>query len=155
MKKHTGYVLLAGFLPLVSLAGCDALSDILLPSTVMVSLVNESPDYDVEVTLFYHDEDDIPEIVLTEIGTERNYTIKPGETVSFTRDCDDLQAIIIEDAELQTGLFRPDTHSGVLRIDENFECGQEIVFTFTHSDVLLDLDFGVLPTVRWRAVNSE
>ncbi len=114
---------------------------VLLPTTVTVSLVNDSSDFDVDVTLLYHDEDDIPELLLTEIGTERGFTIAPGQTATFTRSCDDLQAVMIEDADLLVLVgIGPDTDTGVFRIDDHFECGDEIAFTFTHSEVILDFD---------------
>lgn len=139
MKQRVGYVLIAGLM--LPLAGCDVLSDILLPSTVTVSLVNESPDYAIVVSLFHHDDDNVLELVLTEIGTEREYTIAPGATAMFMEDCDDLQAIVIDDADLRVlGGIGPETSSDVLRMDDDFECGDEIVFTFTHSDALLDFD---------------
>jgi hypothetical protein len=126
---------------MLPLSGCDALVGILLPSTVTVSLVNESPDYAVVVTLFYHDDDDVLEPILTEIGQEREYTIAPGQTVTFPESCDDLQAIVIDDADLRVlGGIGPETSSDVLRMDDDFECGDEITFTFTHSGALLDFD---------------
>ena len=145
MERWTGFALMLS-LGLVT-AGCEALEGILLPTTVTVSLVNDSSDFDVEVTLRYDDEDDIPELLLTQIGTEREFTVAPGQTATFTRSCDDLQAVMIEDAELLVVVgIGPDTDTGVLRIDDHFECGDEIVFTFTHSDVILD--FAVTTQIR-------
>ncbi len=139
MKRLAGFVLIAVLaLPLMS---CDSLTDFLLPTTVTVSLVNASPDYAVEVTLYYDDEDDLPEVILTEFGTEIELTISAGNMSSFTRDCDDLQAIVIDDADLLVlGGLGPEANSEVLRIDDEYECGDEIVFTFTHSDAVLDFD---------------
>ena len=123
------------------LMGCDALMDILLPSTVTVLLVNDSPNHDVEVMLIYHDDEDVLELILPEVGIEREFTIEPGGTAMFIRDCDVLQAIVIDDADLLIfGGVGPETSSDVLRMGEDFECGDEIVFTFTHSDILLDFE---------------
>lgn len=139
MRKWIGYTVIAGVLP--SLMGCDALMDILLPSTVTVLLVNDSSDFDVDVTLFYHDDEDVLGLILPEVGTEREFTIEPGGTAMFIRDCDDLQAIVIDDADLRVlGGVGPETSSDVLRMGEDFECGDEIVFTFTHSGILLDFE---------------
>jgi len=139
VRKWIGYTVVAGVLPW--LMGCDALMDIVLPSTVTVLLVNDSSDFDVDVTLFYHDDEDVLEPILTEVGTEREFTIEPGGMTTFIRNCDDLQAIVIDDADLRVlGGVGPETSSDVLRMGEDFECGDQIVFTFTHSDVLLDFD---------------
>lgn len=139
MKKWIGYTVVAGVLPW--LIGCDVLTDILLPSTVTVSLVNDSPDFDVEAMLIYHDDEDVLEVVLPEVGTEREFTIEPGGTATFIRDCDVLQAVVIDDADLLIiGGVGPETSSDILRMGEDFECGDEIIFTFTHGDLLLDFD---------------
>ncbi len=111
---------------------------------MLVSLANNSPSFNVDVTLFYHNDDDIPDALLTEIGTERNLTIGPGAKASFREYCDNLQAIVIDDADLVVvGALGPETSSEVLHVDEHFECGSEIVFTFTHPDVIFDFDVTV------------
>lgn len=125
----------------VVIAGCDGVLDIILPSTVTVTLVNESPDFDVDAVFYYDDEDDLPEFLLVETGTQREVTVGPAQQVSFTRSCDDLRSLILDDADLQIiGGLGPETSSDVLRIDDEYECGDEIIFTFTHSDLLLDFD---------------
>ncbi len=138
MKQRIGLVLVLGLaLPVM---GCDALLGLIQPTTVTVTLVNESAGFDVDLTLFYHDDEDVFEVILTQFGTERNFTLSPGETQSFTRSCDDLRAIIIEDAELQVPLLSPDADTEVYRMGEDFECGDEIIFTFTHSPLIQDFD---------------
>ena len=111
MKHWAGYVLIVGFgLPL---SGCDALTEILLPNSVTVSLVNDS-DFAVDVTIFYDDEQDTIESLLIEIGTELEFTISAGDTLTFSRDCDDLQAIMIDDADLLVALgVGPEDELGV------------------------------------------
>ncbi|UCE59506.1 MAG: hypothetical protein JSU63_18935 [Phycisphaerales bacterium] len=124
---------------LVFLAGCD----ILALNMVHVSLVNSS-DYDVEVELYISDQQELPEVLLTELGDELQYTISAGQTVSFSRDCDELQAIMIEDADLQViGGIGPEASTGVLRDGDDFNCGSFITFTFDHSDEILDFDITV------------
>lgn len=122
------------------LSGCDAVTDLVGPSTVRVRLVNNG-QFDVEGTLFYGDQQDLPKIVLTEFGEELDFTVPSGGSDTFVRACDDLQAIVIEDADLLIiGDIGPETSSGVLRDGDDFSCGDTIVFTFDHSGILLDFD---------------
>ncbi|MCK4658802.1 MAG: hypothetical protein KAV82_04700 [Phycisphaerae bacterium] len=140
MKTILALLLIALGLPLA--AGCDAVGNILAPDTVTVSLVNGT-GYDVGVQLFIYDNQDILEVILTELGSELNYTIPAGETTTFTRDCDDLQAIIIEEAELRVlGSLGPEAGTDVLRDGDDFHCGDHIIFTFTSTDIT-DLDVAV------------
>ncbi|MCH8913366.1 MAG: hypothetical protein IIA33_07330 [Planctomycetes bacterium] len=123
------------------LAGCDSVVGFLRSRETTIVLANDS-DFDIEVVLFYGDDQNILEALLTEIGEEMTLTIGPGEQSTFSRDCDDLQAIIIEDADLQIlgGLFTPDADTGVLRDGSDFGCGDTLTFTFTHPDLALSLN---------------
>ena len=145
MKTKPGFAAIAALACLI--AGCDVIPFLLLPSTVTVELVNDSTIAPVTVRLFYHDDEDVFEVILVQslLTTEREETILPGETVSFTRDCDDLRAIIIERAELQVFGFSPEVDTGVLRQGEDFFCGSTIVFRFTHSSLIFD--FAVTTTI--------
>lgn len=145
MKTKPGFAAMAALACLI--AGCDVIPFLLLPSTVTVELVNDSLTAPVTVRLFYHDDEDVFEAILVQslLTTERDETILPGETVSFTRDCDDLRAIIIERAELQVFGFSPEVDTGVLRQGEDFFCGSTIVFRFTHSSLIFD--FAVTTTI--------
>ena len=136
--KHTGQLMIAGLL--LFTLGCDALLDIVLPSTVTVSFVNESPNFSVEVEFIFDDEDDIPEFVLRALDPDLDLLLGPNVTDTRSFDCDDLQAMIIDRAELQAAPFGPDTDTDVLRIDDDYECGDEIIFTFAHTLLLLDFD---------------
>lgn len=123
--------------------GCDFLVGLLQPSTTSVRLVNNG-DFDVEATLYYDDDQELPRDVLTEIGTRMDLTIAPGETTSFTRDCDALQAIVIDNASLNVvGQVGPEADTNVLRDGDDFGCGDTIVFTFDHGPVLVDFDISV------------
>ncbi len=128
----------------VSLAGCDGagfLLDLVLPTNVTIRLVNDTGEFDVEATLRYADDDDIFSFILTEFGVEETFVIPPGEAVLIRKDCDELQAIMIEDADLLVfGLSVVDTETDVLRDGQDFECGDEIVFTFTRSAESGDFD---------------
>jgi hypothetical protein len=136
-------LVLLAICPVVS--GCDAVEDLFGADTVTVALVNNSSlDLDVEVEIYISDQQEIPELLLTELGTKLEYTIEAGETVTFSRSCDDLQAIIVSNADLQVvGDIGPATSSDVLRDGDDFSCGDTIVFTFDHSIVLIDFDVAV------------
>ena len=124
----------------VLLSGCDVLTALLQPTTVIVRLVNEG-DFDVEGTLFFDGQQDIPALLLTEIGDELDFTVRAGEASTFIESCDDLQAIVIEDADLLVLVGAgPDASSDVRRDGDDFSCGDTIVFTFDHSAVVLDFD---------------
>lgn len=139
-------VAVAAGVGLLLASGCGVVGDLagILGSltnnkSVTVELVNASPDFDVDVQLFYGDEQDTIESLLTNFGTEVEQIIGPGETYRFTRDCEDLQAIIIEDADLRvlSGLG-PEDSTDVLRDGTDFSCGDTLVFTFDHSAAILD-----------------
>jgi hypothetical protein len=103
-------------------------------------LINDG-DFDVHVTVVYNDEQDTPRAALTEFGTALEFTLAPGETTSFSRDCDQIQAITLDNAELRVfGGVGPSFDSDVFRDGSDFGCGDVIEFTFDHSDILVDFD---------------
>ena len=125
------------------LAGCDSLVSSLRQRETSVVLVNSS-DFDVEVVLFYGADQNILEALLTGIGEEMTLTIGAGEQSTFSRDCDDLQAIIIDDADLLlVGQPGPEVKTDVLRDGNEFGCGDTITFTFDHSDAIFDFSIAV------------
>ena len=130
-----------GCVPVVVLAMLSSGCGLLSPSSVTVNLVNNG-DFTVEVQIFVHSDQNVFETLIDDVGEELNFSVPAGSTVSFTRDCDDLQAIIIEDADLQIlgGLFTPDADTGVLRDGSDFGCGDTLTFTFTHPDLALSLN---------------
>ena len=142
MSHRIRYLLvLVAIVPVVS--GCEALAEFFGSDTLTVQLVNDG-DLDVVVEIYISDQQEIPELLLTELGTRLEYTVEAGETVSFSRSCDDLQAIVVSDADLQViGDIGPQTSSDVLRDGDDFSCGDTIVFTFDHSIVLIDFDVTV------------
>ena len=146
MKRGLVGILSVG--SVVAILGCDALVGLLLPSRVTVTLVNTSPTFDIEATVVYHDEEDTLKEIVILLGTDQDFIIGPGERVSFSRDCDDLGSLVLEDADLRVlGGIGPEVDSDLLRIGDDFECGDEIVFTFTHAaipiDLILDIDVRV------------
>lgn len=125
---------------LVPLFGCGALFNLLQPNTTEVRLVNDG-DHTVDVTLYYGDDQETIEAVLTETGTKLEYNIEAGQSVSFNRNCGELQAIIIENAALDIiGEIGPEADTEVLRDGTDFNCGDRIVFTFTHSAAIIDFE---------------
>lgn len=135
-------------LPLIAasplLGGCDALRGLIgvIEETQRtgVQLRNQS-DFAVEVVLFYDDDQETVDGLIQETGTERNFTVVAGGTQSFSRPCDDLQAVIIDDADLLViGEVGPEDRTDVLRDGDEFDCGDTIVFTFDHSDVVVDFE---------------
>ncbi len=142
MKHLAERVLVAGLFSL-PLMGCDALLDIILPNMVTVSLVNEA-EFTVDGTLFYDDQQEIPRLLLTEVGQEMRFTISPGETLIFSRSCDDLQAIVIDDADLLLiGGLGPEANSDVLRDGDDFGCGDTVIFTFSGGLASFDISTSV------------
>ena len=139
MSHRIRYLLvLVAIVPVVS--GCEALAEFFGSDTVTVQLVNDG-DLDVVVEIYISDQQEIPELLLTELGTRLEYTVEAGETVTFSRSCDDLQAIVVSDADLDViSGIGPETSSDVLRDGDDFSCGDTIVFTFDHSIVLIDFD---------------
>ena len=127
----------------VNLAGCDSLVGVLRSRETTIVLANDS-DFDIDVLLFYGDDQNILEALLTEIGEEMTLTIGAGEQSTFSRDCDDLQAIIIDDADLLLiGQLGPEVKTDVLRDGNEFGCGDTITFTFDHSDAIFDFSITV------------
>ncbi|RJP34314.1 MAG: hypothetical protein C4547_11095 [Phycisphaerales bacterium] len=120
-------------------SGCDALS-FLLTNTVNVRFVNDG-EFAVDAVVFIHDEQDTPEFLLTEVGEEINLSIPAGDVRSLVRTCEELQVILVDDADLRIiGGIGPEAKSDVLRDGDDFNCGSTITFTFDHSDLIVDFD---------------
>jgi len=128
-------------------AGCDALV-FLLPSTVTVRLVNNG-DFSVDGELYYDDDQDTIDTLLREVGTRVDFDVAAGETYTFARRCEDLQAIFIDDADLRVIVgISPDDDTEVLRDGTGFSCGDTITYTFDHSELIIDfrISTSVTPT---------
>ena len=132
--------------------GCDALPFLFFTDNVTVTLVNETGS-SVDVELFLSDEQNIPRSLLLEVdkdlvdrlGERVDMLLLPGGRSSFLRSCDDLQAIVVGDADLNVfGGLGPDASSDVLRDGSDFGCGDEIQFIFRDGGGLLDFDVDVL-----------
>lgn len=145
MNSRFTSLLMCGLASLI--CGCDALV-FLLPRTVTVRLVNNG-SFPVDGELYYDDNQDTVDTLLREIGTLVEFDVDPGETYTFTRSCDDLQAIYIDDADLRVIVgVSPDDDTRVLRDGTDFSCGDTITYTFDHSELLLDFNIStsVTPT---------
>jgi len=124
----------------LAVSGCGTLIDLLAPNETVVRLVNNG-GFPVEVVVYYGSNQDAPRDVLTSVGTRIEFTIAAGETATFQRDCDDLQAVVVEQAELRVvGAIGPEASSAVQRDGSEFGCGDTITFTFDHSDLIVDFD---------------
>lgn len=129
----------------IPLGGCGLLDALFGPSLTTVVLRNDG-DFVVDVVLYVGDQQEVPEDVLKATGDKLEFSIPPGDFATFARDCDDLQAIVIDQAELNIiGEIGPKTDTGVLRDGTDFHCGSTINFTFDHGPTFTD--FAVTTTV--------
>lgn len=128
----------AASLMFVALFGCQSILEILQPRIVQVHLVNRG-DFAVDILLYYHEEQLIPKELLTEIGTRLEFTIAAGQEARFSRNCEALQAVVVDNADLRIiGQIGPKTDTDILRDGNDFRCGDTVVITFDHSSVLVD-----------------
>lgn len=124
-----------------AMVSCDVIGPIIQFRTTTVMLVNNA-DFPVDVKMFIHDDQIVLESIITEVGQELGFLIPASQTMSFSRSCDELQAIHIEDANLQV-IFGAGPDAGtedVLRDGSDFGCGDTLTFTFDHSDAIGDFD---------------
>lgn len=125
------------------LSGCGSLLDALNPPRTTVRLVNNA-DFEVRAVVVWSDNQNIPRDLLTSTGTRMEFTLAPREATSFTRECDSLQALIVNDAELRViGQIGPHASSDVLRDGSEFDCRDTIEFTFDHSAAVVDFEVSV------------
>jgi len=143
MRTESKQFAIAGATLLMGIAGCDALIGFLQPRTVTIRLVNNS-DFDVDVEMYTHDEQNVAEFLITEVGDRIDRTVSAGEATTILGDCDDVQAIIIEDADLlAVGGLGPEANTDVIRDGSDFGCGDTVTFTFDHSALITDFDVSV------------
>ncbi len=123
--------------------GCDALVGLLKPTSVNVRVVNNGT-FPVSSTFYIAEDSDILDVLITTFGTQIENTVDAGQSLSFTRSCNDLGAIQLREADLQVvGSIGPETDTNILREGEDFSCGDTIVFTFTNTELPLDLNVTV------------
>lgn len=132
--------LVAGATAFLLLAGCSTLINAVVPNSVTVRLVNNG-QYPVTIRILIADNQDVPEDLLSTVGSELDFTLAAGQATSFERKCDELQAIKVDEAQLEViGGTGPTTDTGVLRDGQAFNCNDVITFTFDHSSVLVDFN---------------
>ena len=137
MRRLACFVLVGAVLPLVG--ACD-LMQLVQGDAVIVTLTNNGA-YPVDVKLRISDNQYDLQVVLEEFGDEIDYTVPPGQSVTFFKPCKDLQAILIEKAELSiVGSVGPSISTDILRDGGEFGCGDAIIYTFSHSPILTDFD---------------
>lgn len=121
----------------LSVAGCP-----LTPTQTTIELVNSgiSP---VEVTMYIGGSQYTAKDLLRLFGEEIERTVPAGATVRIPYQCDDLQAVFIDNAQvsfLGSGLG-PEEESDLVRDGSDFGCGDTIRFTFSYT--LLNLDIAI------------
>ncbi len=129
MKRLACLALLVSVWPLVG--ACDVMT-LLRGNATIVQLVNTGL-YPVNVELRISGNQYELQVVLEEFGDELNYTVGPGESMTFYKPCDDLQAIMIPKAEMNiAGEIGPSNNTDILRDGDDFGCGDIIIYTFSH-----------------------
>ena len=135
--KRLACVVLLSALPLMG--ACD-LMRLIQGDVVFVNLINDGA-YPVSVELRISGNQYELQGVLEEFGDEINYTVGPGEMVSFMKSCDDLQAIMVANAELSlAGEIGPSNSTDILRDGGDFGCGDIITYTFDHPALPTNLE---------------
>ena len=135
MIRKTLMSLLMGATLTVTLAGCFR------PDPDTIAEFRNNTDFVIHVHFFYGDNQNTIEDLLEETGQEVNLDVDPGATESIAVTCTELQAIFIEEAELDLGLgLGPETDTRVYRDGSDFGCGDTIRFTFTTNGLNTDLD---------------
>jgi hypothetical protein len=112
-----------------------------LPGQQTSVILRNNTSFPVDVELFYDDEQDIPEVLLEENGTRLTFTLAPGEAQSFSRPCEDLQAVFINDADMRIAPgISPEASTRVYREPDDFTCGNTLTFTFTAANLGTSLE---------------
>lgn len=109
-------------------AGCFGLAD-----QTTVNMVNNT-QYPVSIRLYYDDDQNLPQSLIELDGTEMRFTVASGQTYTFSRTCEDLQAIFIKDADMIIAPgISPEANTRVYREPGDFGCGHTLTFTFTQN----------------------
>lgn len=136
MKRNTLFLL--GFAVLLCMGnGCPVSVS---PDTASVRLMNNTM-FPVQVTIYYSGYQNMLEELLESVGTKYEATIPAGGTEYFSRDCEELQAITIQEAKMViVGDVGPSTDSPVYRDGTDFGCGDTLTFTFTQPPLPTELN---------------
>lgn len=153
MQKRSQLALLAALAALPWVGGCAGLLDLLpgIPgfNTIVVRVVN-STAFEVDPRIRFSEDTGFFAGLFgaQDLATG---TLLPGDALTFDFDCDALGMIRSESA----GQFLDDQTIGqadvtrVLEIDQDFECGDIITFTFLGEGA----GFGVVVSVNGRVVD--
>lgn len=143
MIRQKLIVTTACVLGLASLSGCSFLTELPQGTVTTVNLFNAG-DFDISVQVRFSNDDNVSEDALNTTGTLVEFNLGPGDGGDFQRSCDSLQAVTITFAELGVVDGQgPQTDSQVLRQGDDFNCGDDLIFTFDHSVVLVDFNVTV------------
>lgn len=121
-------------------SGCEGFFS-LLPSTnqTSVRLINNG-SFPVNVTLYVHSDQNVLKAIMPSVGERIEITVPANSTRLITRDCDDLQAVLVDEAEVSIiGDIGPSTDSDVFRDGSDFGCGDVFALTFVYPVVPVSL----------------
>lgn len=122
------------------LGGCP---NVVQPTQTTLELANDGK-FSVQVVIYVSSTPDVTRELLIETGQKIERTIAPGQTIQIVRDCDDLQAIVVDNAALLViDGFGPTSQTDVLRSGVDFECGNTIRFRFNHPTLANRLDIAI------------
>lgn len=129
------------------LAGCGWINPSLLPEQSVDMQIRNATDHSVTFTLYIGD-DDLTERDLKDEGEQVSSYLFPGEQTLIRRSCRDVQSILLEAkmdiVDIIAG-FGPHADSGVIRDDEDFDCGETVWFELS-STVSRGFDMDVWTT---------
>jgi hypothetical protein len=117
----------------MAMLGCNGLLDALGPSTTTVTLVN-SGSGTLTVQIFTGTNQNASDFELEGFGDEQNITVPANSTRTFSLPCDDLQALLVADADVDIFAgIGPSADLDVLRDGTDFNCGDTVTLTFTYT----------------------
>src|SRR5262245_54109458 len=121
----------------VGLVGCT-------PRQTTVDLQNNTPNM-VQATVFFDDDQNVLESLIESVGAQQSYTIPAGESRSFSRNCEEIQAVKVKGDLLLLGGLGPSKSTNVFRDGTDFGCGDRLLFSFTSTTIppALNIDFSV------------
>jgi hypothetical protein len=104
-------------------------------------VLRNQTNFTVDVELYYHHRQEIPQFLIDETGTRMTFSIPPNGVESFSRPCEDLQAIYIKDAQMRVlpGIS-PDANTRIYREPDDFGCANTLTFTFTQNVIATSLN---------------
>lgn len=126
------------FVGLLGMGGCPT------PGASTAAEIINDTEATIRVRVFYDDEQDIPRELLEEVGNETEFDLAPGESRTVSRDCDELQAILVRGDQRLIGSFGPEESSDVFRDGDDFGCGDLLTFRFTQGILPTDLNISVI-----------